>query len=288
MKFTNNDIVPNEIKKKKYLEIKEIEEELKNCNKLTLKEKREYAKNEICTEKKEIKKIEEINEEYLRILKILTKDNSNKNALLYYLKFLKKYDEKISFEEKESFNEEINYYKILFPKDTLLSELYFKKEHNEYEEFLLLLNCINNYDLEQIKKKYSYDIEKIARLNQPIKFENNELYWYRNKALVLYSINKINQENIEMFNLMKYCIKKVLTDDLFNKNGKIFNDKTKITFILILIVIPQEIDICDYNINLLKAIDYKNNDEFIRVLKKEGFTTCDERKFIYENGNNVS
>ena len=87
---------------------------------------------------------------------------------------------------------------------------------------------------------------------------------------------------------MKYCVEKVITDDLFNKNGKIFNDKTKITFILILIAIPQEKDICDYNINLLKSTDYKNKDEFIQDLKKEGFKTIDEKNFFYENEKNFS
>ena len=114
--------------------------------------------------------------------------------------------------------------------------------------------------LSKLKTKYSSDIANLSRFNQPIHFSNNEFYWHSNRAIVLNCLNKIT---LDKFELMKYYVgEKIIYNNndlrfnIFN-NSDIMNDKTKLSFFILLIVLPQDKFISDYNINLLIQIIMK-------------------------------
>ena len=286
LNFINIHIDQDEIKKKKYLNMKEIRFELKADKIYNLSEKRKISQEEI----EKFNDNEEISKKYINILKLMIKDNSNKKVLIKYLNILKKNEGEAKKLKNELFNDEINYYKIVFTQREF-KETFKMTKKSEYENFIGLLEDIkicnkDEYSFKQIKKKYSQDIDKISRFNQPIKFENYELYWYRNRALVLYSFNKID---LRQFKLMKYCIEQLLRNDCnIFKNNNIVNNNTKLTFIMLLIVIPQTNNICNYNINMINSFDFKNGNDFIFKLEKEGFETKDKIHYYYQNENSFS
>ena len=291
--FSNNFIEPNEIKKKKYLQISEINEELiENYKSFNLKEKRIIAKLGI----EKFQDSESIEMDYLNILKLMIKNNTNIQILQKYLKFLQNNEKNIKEIYKEYFKDEINFYKIAFSQNELMNKFNFVKSKSEFDEFLLLLYDIDMCKCDQdslsnLKNKYSLDIANLSRFNQPIQFSNNELYWYRNRGLVLYCLNKIT---LDKFELMKYCVgdkifynKNNLKNNIFN-NYDIMNDKTKLTFIILLIVLPQDKRICNYNINLLNSKNYEDENKLIKKLKSEGFKSNDKENYYFEFKNRTS
>ena len=66
---------------------------------------------------------------------------------------------------------------------------------------------------------------------------------------------------------------------MFNifSNSDIMNNKTKLTFIILLIVLPQDKIIYDYNINLLNSKKYEDENKLINMFKGEGF----KKKIIF-------
>ena len=291
--FSNNFIEPKEIKKKNYLQISEINEELIENNKsYNLKEKRIIAQSGI----EQFQDSDSIDLDYLNILKLMIKNNTNIKILQKYLKFLQNNEKNIKEIYKEYFKDEINFYKIAFSQNELNNKFDFAKSNSEFNEFLLLLDDIDKCkcdddSLSKLKNKYSSDVENLSRFNQPIQFSNIELYWYRNRGLILYCLNKIT---LDKFELMKYCIrekifynKNNIKDNIFN-NYDIINDKTKLTFILLLIVLPQDKIICNYNINLLNSKNYEDENKLINKLKSEGFQSNDKENYYFEFKNKTS
>ena len=291
--FSNNFMEPNEIKKKNYLQISEINEEvIENYKSYNLKEKRIISKSGI----EKFQDSESIDIDYLNILKLMIKNNTNIQILQKYLKFLQNNEKNIKEINKEYFKDEINFYKIAFSQNELMNKFNFVKNKSEFDEFLLILHDIDmckcdKDSLSNLKTKYSLDIANLSRFNQPIQFSNNELYWYRNRGLVLYCLNKIT---LDKFKLMKYCVgekiiynKNNLKDNIFN-NYDIMNDKTKLTFILLLIVLPQDKRICNYNINLLNSKNYEDENKLIKKLKSEGFKSNDKENYYFEFKNKTS
>ena len=78
---------------------------------------------------------------YLSIIKMLIKDNTNKELIIEYLNFLKKNEKKITISNNISFEEEFNYFKILFKKEEL-PNYNLKKNFSEKENFINLLKEI--------------------------------------------------------------------------------------------------------------------------------------------------
>ena len=123
----------NCIYKKKYLDIKSISEELDSNYSKDLEVKKKEVENEINTNK---------NFDYIQLLKMIIKDNTNKTLVIKYLKFLENNEKQINFDEKESFKDEYEKYKSMFTNEELkLKELKINS-HSQKEIFISLLNDI--------------------------------------------------------------------------------------------------------------------------------------------------
>ena len=280
----NNIIEENEIKTKNYLNIDKIHNEfiylLKNK---TLEERREMVNEYVNNFKID----EDINLMYLNFIKNIIKDNTNKNLLKKYLKFLSK--NKTKLEEKfsdnfESFNNEIKQFESCFELSEL-KELGHNKINSEIEklnDFLLELSKMKTTDEINIfieKRKEELDN---FRFNQPISFKDNpELYYCRCRIVLLYNLKVIMmKKQTEKLNNMIYCINEVLKRNIL-KNNEIINNSIYITFVLILMAVPQRKIITDYNLNL---IDNNDIDVTKESLLNLGFKYNDWNQ-SYENDN---
>ena len=266
----------NEIIKKKYLLIDTIEKELKDLLKNnTLKEKREI----VVQEMKKFNENENIYNAYLNYIKNIIKDNTNQTLLIKYLIFLKNNNTKLSDKfqsEFENFDNEINQFQVCFSKTILRNKLNYLKMKSEHEKLLDFLNEFSLLDLEKMGEKElnnfindkKIEIENF-RFNQPISFDNNnELYFCRNRIILLYNINQIiDRKKYDILKDMKYCIQQVLNRN-FLRNEQIIKNNIYLTFIIILIAVPQRKILTDYNLNL---IDNKDIDVTDIELKKLGF-----------------
>lgn len=124
--------------------------------------------------KKKIEKDKSFNsqkEEYLFYLHLLIKDETNINLLKDYLLFLKKNKTHLEKEKilHEAFNDELNYYSILFEKDKL--KILFGSELES--EKSKLVNLMNDYynnlkknTLKNFKKKLKNNINQDFSINQ--------------------------------------------------------------------------------------------------------------------------
>ena len=139
--------------------------------------------------------------QYLALVKIMIKDNTNRDVLKKYLLFLKDNYEKLIYIDKnyndyiESYNDEIKYYQICFTKKELNENFDYYKEFSEKEKFQKLVNYIANFDLEnteidKVLDKLEINKNNLITFNQPIGFDNEELFYYMNSALISLEIEK--------------------------------------------------------------------------------------------------
>ena len=160
---------------------------------------------------------------------------------------------------------------------------------SEHEKLLDFLKEFSLLDLEKMGEKElnnfindkKLEIENF-RFNQPISFDNNnELYFCRNRIILLYNINQIiDRKKYDILKDMKYCIQQVLIRN-FLGNEQIIKNNIYLTFIIILISVPQRKILTDYNLNL---IDNKDIDVTDNELKKLGFNyNKSDNTFEYNN-----
>lgn len=158
-----------------------------------------------------------------------------------------------------------------------------EKQYSEKEEFINFLDNLKNIKEKNYftQFKNSIDRSKLGKFNQDIDFnKNKELYWHRNKNLILYALSKLEYNDFE---LMNYCIDKIIHMKLLEKDY-IINNRQKLTFLIINMVSPKEKNVCDYNLNLINSKLYSKN-EFIENLKKNGFKINSENKYYLEGSN---
>ena len=136
---------------------------------------------------------------------MLIKDNTKKELILNYLKYLEQleqYGKIITYKYIETFQNEYDYYKVMFEDEELTKNNLNKKKYSEKVFFLNLLNDIINiditkYDIDKNYIKIKDEFKIIKTFNQPITFDNKELYWYRNSFVVYYSLEKIIESEEE-------------------------------------------------------------------------------------------
>ena len=286
LSYEKNRYENDEIKVKKYLSIKEINDEaIDSLNNKTLEEKRELVIKNMMN----FNENENIENTYINYIKNIIMDNTNDKLLLKYLIFLNKKDnqkqlKKIYNMEYETLEDEISQFQFCFDKIILKQELEFIKIKNE-KEYLInqlneVLNINNMKDLEIFIDKEKNIFDKF-RFNQPISFENRELYFCKCRLLVLYSLkNILKYINSKSLNNMKYSIKKVLSKNLLESTNTI-NEMKNINLCFILITCPQKELLTDYNLNLIddKGI-FVTEEELIRLGFKYNKT---ENIFEYKN-----
>ena len=268
LSFKNNSFEKDEIKVKSYLSENTIIEKNKNLMaNYTLKQKR----NMVIEGLNNFKENADLREAYIKLIVELMKDNTNSNLLIKYLKFLNKNERKLEeYFTIETYINEINYYQICFTKELLKKELNFTKNESEKEKFYKLLKEIselNEGELGSFLEIKQEEYKHLPTFNQPISFENKELLYFRNRAIILFALNKfLEKNNYQKINKMRYCVKEILKRNLF-ENKNIINKKEKFTFLIILIAVPQREIITNYNLNLIE--DESNISE--NELKQLGF-----------------
>jgi len=262
----NSDIIDKkEISKKKYLKIPEIEKELEDNYKYSLSKKKEIAENEL----KIFNEDGTIFEQYIKLIKILIKDNINKNILIKYLKFLKKNDEKLKPYENiiEFYSTEIKYYSVCFTPKELMDNFYYKKKNDEKSSFIHFIKKISqdtrNIDL--IISKLKKVKNNLSTFNQPIDFNNKELYFYMNKAII--SLEMLKYENkVEKIKKIQSSIKIIIEKDLFNDKD-IINDESKLSKLIFIILRGQTSILAEYNLNILKQKESTDEEKKLAMSK---------------------
>ena len=166
--------------------------------------KKEMEKNKSFKSKKE---------EYLFYLNLLIKDETNINLLKDYLLFLK--NNKTLLEKEniphEKFEDELNYYSVLFEKDTLKTS--FKYEFkSEKSKLLNLMNDYYNNLKNKTFKEFHNEIEKEYKpryFNQPISFNSKELLYYDCSEMIYYDIlNRKHKKKQDLENKL-YILEKI-------------------------------------------------------------------------------
>ena len=136
---------------------------------------------------------------------------------------------------------------------------------SEKELFFNLLKEIRNIDVK--KKNENGDIDnldiflnkivnilnKIQKFNQPITFDNQELYLFRNKVVIYFSLRGISKSKIknEKFILMTESIEEIFKRKLFEKDY-VLKDKKILTSLLSLIALPQDKYYLNFDLNLIE------------------------------------
>ncbi len=209
------------------------------------------------------KENESIENEYYSIYEMNLYDNTNKNIMKIYLDFLKKNDDfiKNNIKTEETFINEFNKYKVLFTPEEIKS-FYGEDKKTEKENFINLLNKISNSDdliklKSEIKKEYNHQFY----FNQPISFDNKELYYFKNIQLLIDLILKLKANS---FQTRKKIIKLII-DSNYLKNDEITNNEKKMEY-LIIILLKDENYYQNYNLERLKS-NY-TEEEIEEFLKK--------------------
>ena len=262
--FTFSDINNDEIKEKSYLKIQKIEDALHNNYSLSLEQKKFNVINGI----KKYNNEDSIDNQYIYLLKLIIQDNTNKDLLKLYLNFLKQNKEILAKEYNgvENFECEYSKYKVAFTPEEIREnfQLEKKSEKEEFFNFLEKIKSENDFDkiIDNIK-----DIE-LGIFNQGIEFSNRELFWFRNKELVVYALLKLKYDNkqFEKIKLMKFCIEKIFEMKLF-ENPIILNDYHCLTLLILLIAIPLPEEDCENNLKLIESFPIKNQNNIINANK---------------------
>ena len=259
LRWENNVQPPeNDLVLKNYINDKEIKDEIFSNFHKSLKQKKLEVSNQIMDFH-----INEnnLNTTYKDFIKMIIKDNTNKDLITKYLIFLKENENKIDFPFIVRFEDEYNYYKIMFAKDELVMNKFESKNFSEKDLFINFLDSILEIDINN--SDFFVNIEQTLKntqlFNQPITFDNQELYWHRNMFIIYTSLKNINdmkpeKKRTDTLQLMKNCIKKVSNRNLFKKKY-ILNDKKLLTSLISLIALPLKDDYCDFNLNLIESKD---------------------------------
>ena len=120
---------------------------------------------------------------YIFLVKLLIQDNTNKDVLKLYLKLLQNNQEffKNNHNYLENFEIEYPKYKVLFSKDEIKTHFNLEKESEENEFFNFLYFIQEKEDNNEILNKCK--TIHLGVFNQGIEYNNQELFWFRNKAL---------------------------------------------------------------------------------------------------------
>ena len=284
--FYNSLIDKDKIKKKYYLDIEEIKNEFHKNYGLSLEKKKENVRNKI----KEYNENDSINNKYLFLIELLIQDNTNADLLKIYLKFLKENEIilKDEYKNTETFDYEYNNYNVALTPEEIQKDFNLSKI-SEKDQFFNLLNkiiIINNQNdfnlLVDNYKEYNF-----GRFNQGIEYNNKELYWFRNKSLLIYTLLKIDYN---ILNLMIYCINKILEKKFF-ENPIILDNYKYLTLLIILIILPLPKDYCDDNLKLIESLCYNKNENLTldahKLLKNENKNRITNYREAFDSYNNL-
>jgi len=223
--------------KKRYFNIKVIQDELIKIQSIDLLERTNYVKKNIY----KINNITDINNKYIEIIKLIIRDNTLKELIEMYLIFIKEKEKelKLKFNTNfEEFKDEKLTYSAFFDEE----EFYKKFGEKKDTEKSTVLNILDNIiDLDRMKNdqiidefikitnKLINEYTKNLCFNHPINEENNEELIYLNNKLMLtyefkslfekYNIPRTQENENSLIGIIKiyiYEFKKI--KELINQN----------------------------------------------------------------------
>ena len=227
----------------KFKEIKEIRKQIAMMNVFKRKQiaKEEYLiflKEESNNINIKITDKEKIKNKYIKIMRLLLIDNTNKDIVKLYLNFIKNNPDFIEENELMPYELEIDKYKILF---TILEmEKIEKRKKNKTQKtiFLDYINyiCLKVKEDDENISKYIRDsahkkLKDLFIFNTPIEFDNEELLYYKYYYNLLLEISKQEDNKITYYleqrkKVMEYIIK----HDLYN-NEQITSNEDKMNLL---------------------------------------------------------
>ena len=232
-----------------------------------------FLNNSLKTKKK-INSLEFSNDkykDYIEILKLLILDNTNKEILEKYIIFLKENNElfkKDNLKDIPNYENEIECYKICFSVEEC--EKYFgkgiknKSEKENLKNFLKFIISKKDELYNELYDELNKMKLKISKFNQPINFENKELFYYKNYVLILHlfcPIEKNKKYNV-LVKTRKEIIKYILDNNLLDHED-INKDEESFNYFIISLINSYDCDTFKKNILKLKMYSTKEYEEII-------------------------
>ena len=187
---------------------------------------------------------EDIKEQYIKIVRLLLIDNTNKDIVKLYLDFIKKNEIFIKENDLLPFEEEVKKYSIIFTVDEMNKiekNIKIKSQKNIFLDFLDYIQKIDSDNESKVNEFYDYAEETFKSLfifNTPIEFENKELYYYKCYYNLLKEITyylKITEDKKKYIKNKQNVITYILNNNLYNNKQIISNeDKMNLLFLYLL------------------------------------------------------
>ena len=217
-----------------------------------------------------MKKDRDTLKKYIDIMELLFYNDTNKDIVGLYLKFLKNNNDFVQKNKFDNYNEEkIKYSKIFSVKEMKYIEENIKtiSEKQNLINFLVKMTEVKNYD--DFKSYIKNEYENIYYFNYPIEFFEEELFYYKIYILIIKELYKNLNSGKDYFNKRQKVADFVLKNDIFN-NKDIIRDEDKMN-ILIILILYDELDEKNESIN------------FNRLLQTKNITLNELKKFIIDN-----
>ena len=268
-KYEGNEIT--NIKNKNYFMIPDIKDELKKLKNDTIFQRKKYVEDEI---KKNVIFSDKI-KEYIYYIKLIIRDNTNKELVQRYLKFLKRNENEIKQKlgDIEEYKDELLFYKPCLSQKELeeIGENKNKSEKEDFIEFLKEFNNITDFKnvFNCIYNRYK-SFDDISYFNQPIDLGNEELFYYKSKNIIYMKIANNNYlRDAIKFEEIKAIIKEILDKEYFY-NNVIIKNEDRLALIVYLISEPEIYETNEYLLNLLSS-DKCKEKEINEIEIKKGF-----------------
>ena len=234
-------------------------------------------------------------DEYTQIIELLLLNETDKRFVRIYLSFLKENGAMIKNLGWNTYNEEINKYKIIFTKDEMdgiEKGIKTKSERIKFIEFIDKLSKINENNFDSIYIQACN--ENIKFFNYPIEFSNQELFYYKLYILLIMRINSvrnnkdISNDDKKLYILEKSKIAKLVIREKILENKEIINNEDKMN-ILIIILLYENLDNKGESINLnrllqTQKVNYEELYEYINT-NKIGSIIKDKNELIIKKPN---
>jgi hypothetical protein len=274
-------------------ELEEIIDKIKNIpifnRKLIFKEK--FNLLDLNKINNEASNVNDFIDNYIQIFELLNLNNTDKNIVLIYLKFIKINQKYIKIYKLESFDEEIQKYKLILTIKELDEIEKGIKKLSEKDNFINFLKQITNNDNDKIFSDAKKYYQGIKYFNYPIEFFNEELFYYKLYTILVIQINKISldksltlKDKSEYISNKKKVVKFILDKKLLY-NEKIINNEDNMNFLYLLILydkLDDENESINFN-RLLQTeeINYQDLLKYINDKKIGKITEIDRKNAIY-------
>ena len=183
----------------------------------------------------------------------------------------------------EDYKDEIKYYEVCFQKDEFFDIFNIRKSKSEKEEFVSLLKTASNLFKKCLEENKIIDgiiifknsltkTNKLQYFNQPIPFNNKELFFFKCRVNIYHDLDTIkfylknNQPNLDLIEKKVYVIEKILKNNYID-NKIIYSNEDRMNLLISLIIYPEDKDLTDYNLNLLASEDFEISGNFINDTK---------------------